>query len=125
MPPSDGLLSDRHLGREQRYPLQLAYCPECTLVQLVRTRPREELFGAEYLYFSSFSEDLLRHSKENAEELVARRRLNRDSLVVEPASNDGYLLKHFAGHGIPVLGIEPAPKQAEAARPTRIPTLPP
>ena len=115
MPKSDGLLGADGIGREPRYPLQVAFCPSCTLVQLLETPPADELFGAEYLYFSTFSDALLSHSRENAEELITRLGLDGDSLVVEPASNDGYMLKNFAAHAIPVLGIEPAPRQAEAA----------
>jgi nucleoside-diphosphate-sugar epimerase/SAM-dependent methyltransferase len=122
MPKSDGLVGENHRGREPSYPLRLAYCPECTLVQLLETPTPEEMFGAEYLYFSSFSPELLEHSRRNAEELIERLGLGPDSLVVEPASNDGYLLKNFASRGIPVLGVEPAPKQAEAARQANVPT---
>ena len=123
MPKSDGLVAEGKPGLEQRYPLQLGYCHECALVQLLETPPAQELFGADYLYFSSFSQDLLRHSEENASELIARLGLGADSLVVEPASNDGYMLKNFAERGIPVLGVEPAPRQAEAAREAGITTL--
>lgn len=122
MPKSDGLVGEDHRGREPRYPLRLAYCPECTLVQLLETPAPEEMFGSEYLYFSSFSPALLEHARDNAEELIARLGLGPDSLVVEPASNDGYLLKNFVRRGIPVLGVEPAPKQAEAARLANVPT---
>ena len=95
MPKSDGLVGEDHRGREPRYPLRLAYCPDCTLVQLLETPPPEELFGADYLYFSSFSPALLEHSRRNAEELIERLGLGPDSLVVEPASNDGYLLEEL------------------------------
>lgn len=124
MPRSDGLLDPSSLGRrEPRYPLRVGYCPECSLVQLLETPPPEELFGADYLYFSSFSEDLLRHSRENALELIAMRGLGAGNLVVELASNDGYMLQNFHEKGIGVLGIDPAPKQAEAARAKGIETL--
>ena len=123
MPKSDGLLPKDRIGQEPRYPLQLAFCTECALVQLLETSPPQDLFGAEYLYFSSFSQDLLAHSRRNAEELIERLGLREDSLVVEPASNDGYMLKNFAERGIAVLGVEPAPKQAKAARDTGVKTL--
>lgn len=117
MPRSDGLLDGVNLARrEQMRPLRVAFCEACSLVQLLETAPPQELFGADYLYFSSYSEDLLRHSRENAEDLVARYDLGRDSRVVEVASNDGYMLHNFLERGIPVLGIDPAPRQAEAAR---------
>ncbi len=122
MPKSDGLVSDGRRDREPRYPLRLAYCPECSLVQLLETPPPEELFGEAYLYFSSFSPALLDHARRNARELVERLGLGPDSLVVEPASNDGYMLKNFVEAGIPVLGVEPASKQAEAARQANVPT---
>jgi SAM-dependent methyltransferase len=122
MPKSDGLVSDGRHGREPRYPLRLAYCPDCTLVQLLETPPPDVLFGQDYLYFSSFSPALLDHSRRNALDLIERLGLGPDSLVVEPASNDGYLLKNFVEAGIPVMGVEPAPKQAEAARQAHVPT---
>jgi nucleoside-diphosphate-sugar epimerase/SAM-dependent methyltransferase len=123
MPKSDGLVADGTIGIEKRYPLQLGYCPSCTLVQLLEVPPAHELFGAGYLYFSSFSQDLLDHSRLNAEELIESLDLGPDSLVIEPASNDGYMLQNFATRGIPVVGVEPAPKQAEAARRAGVFTL--
>ncbi|MEL6997629.1 MAG: NAD-dependent epimerase/dehydratase family protein [Pseudomonadota bacterium] len=117
MPRSDGLIDTaRAPGRELRYPLLVGYCPDCTLVQLLETPSAAEMFNEDYLYFSSFSEDLLRHSTENALDLIDRCGLGSDDLVVELASNDGYMLKNFVEKGIQVLGIDPAPKQVEAAR---------
>jgi nucleoside-diphosphate-sugar epimerase/SAM-dependent methyltransferase len=123
MPKSDGLLAEHNLGQEARYPLQLAFCPQCTLTQLTHTPSPEELFGKDYLYFSSFSQALLDHSASNAAALTTRLGLGQDSFVVEIASNDGYMLRNFAQCEIPVLGIDPAPKQAETARAAGIPTL--
>lgn len=123
MPKSDGLLADGKIGLEPRYPLQLGYCPSCALVQLLDVPPASELFGPGYLYFSSYSQDLLEHARANAEELIAQLGLGPQSLVIEPASNDGYMLQNFAKHGISVLGVEPAPKQAEAARQAGVATL--
>jgi nucleoside-diphosphate-sugar epimerase/SAM-dependent methyltransferase len=123
MPKSDGLVADAAVGREQRYPLQLGYCPSCALVQLLETPPAEDMFGAGYLYFSSYSQDLLEHSRANASELVERLDLDDRSLVVELASNDGYMLRNFAERNIPVLGIDPAPRQGEVARRSGIETL--
>lgn len=124
MPRSDGLVSDAAKnGTERRYPLRVGFCPECTLVQILEAPPPEELFGEDYLYFSSFSEDLLTHSRNNAMELIERRGLGEGSLVVELASNDGYMLSNFKEHDVGVLGIEPAPKQAEASRALGIETL--
>jgi SAM-dependent methyltransferase len=92
-------------------------------VQITEEVPPEQLFVDNYLYFSSFSEDLLRHSGEHAERLIQERGLGPESLVVEVASNDGYLLRNFVDRGIPVLGIDPAPTQAVAAEEVGVPTL--
>lgn len=117
MPRSDGLLDPARLGeRESLVPLRLGYCPGCSLVQLLETRPPEEMFGADYLYFSSFSEDLLQHARENALELIEMRALGPQELVVEIASNDGYMLRNFKEAGVKVLGIDPAPQPARAAQ---------
>ena len=124
MPRSDGLLDESQLGgRESLVPLRLGYCPRCTLVQLLETRPPEEMFGDDYLYFSSFSEDLLKHSRDNALELIDRRGLGPDSLVVEIASNDGYMLQNFKEKDVPVLGIDPALRPATAAMEKGIETI--
>ncbi|MEO1346879.1 MAG: class I SAM-dependent methyltransferase [Pseudomonadota bacterium] len=124
MPRSDGLIEpSRADQRETLVPLRLGYCPSCTLVQLFETRPQEEMFGDEYLYFSSYSTDLLKHSRDHVLDLIDRRDLTGDSFVVEVASNDGYLLSNFVEQGVPVLGIDPAPKPAAAARERGIPTL--
>ena len=124
MPRSDGLLDEAALGRrESLVPLRLGYCPGCTLVQLLETRPPEEMFGDDYLYFSSFSEDLLKHSRDNALELIEKRGLGPDSLVVEIASNDGYMLQNFKEQGIAVLGIDPARQPAAAAQAKGIETI--
>jgi SAM-dependent methyltransferase len=124
MPPSDRLVTDEMLASEEepRFPLEVAFCPSCTLVQILKTAPPEMLFGTNYLYFSSFSKTLLEHSRANADELIDSRRLGKDSLVVELASNDGYMLKNFIARGVPVLGIDPAPGPAEAAQKAGVPT---
>jgi SAM-dependent methyltransferase len=124
MPPSDGLLTRDQLARpEEKFPLEVGFCQNCCLVQILETVPPEFLFGERYLYFSSFSKALLDHSRANAFDLIERRKLGSGSLVVELASNDGYLLKNFVEKGVPVLGIDPAGKQAEAARGVGVPTL--
>ena len=124
MPRSDGLLDPSILDRrESLVPLRLGYCPDCSLVQLLETRPAEEMFGDDYLYFSSFSEDLLKHSRENALELIEMRGLGADSLVAEIASNDGYMLQNFKEKGVPVLGIDPALQPATAAMEKGIETI--
>lgn len=124
MPRSDGLLDQSILDqKESLVPLRLGYCPDCSLVQLLETRPAEEMFGDDYLYFSSFSEDLLTHSRKNALELIEMRGLGADNLVVEIASNDGYMLQNFKEKGVPVLGVDPALQPATAAREKGIETV--
>ncbi|MEP6811352.1 MAG: class I SAM-dependent methyltransferase [Actinomycetota bacterium] len=124
MPLPDALLRREDLDKpEPRYPLDVAFCPSCSLVQILEEVPPQALFVDNYLYFSSFSEGLMRHSREHADRLIEAHALDEDSLVVEIASNDGYLLRNFAAAGIPVLGIDPAPDQAAAAEAAGVPTL--
>ena len=108
---------------EPRYPLDLVLCPSCSLVQITATVPPEELFS-DYAYFSSFSDGMLRHAHQIAGEMIRSRKLDSTSLVMEIASNDGYLLQYYQQADVPVLGVEPAANIAEVARRTRnIPTL--
>lgn len=107
---------------EPRFPLTAAFCPRCSLLQLLETVPPEVLFCQDYPYYSSFSPALLRHSRENALDLIDSRHLSGSSLVVEVASNDGYLLKNFVERGIPVLGIDPAEGPVRAANANGVPT---
>jgi SAM-dependent methyltransferase len=124
LPLSDGFLEARQLvDNEPRYPLDVAFCATCSLVQILETVPPEELFGADYPYFSSFTDTLLRHSEANVKERIAERKLGSGSLVVELASNDGYLLQYYKADGVPVLGIDPAPGPVAAARAKGIDTL--
>ena len=125
LPLPDALLREDELDApEQRFPLDVAFCSACSLVQIMEEVPPERLFVENYLYFSSFSEALLRHSREYAGRMIAERALGPDSLVVEVASNDGYLLRNFVEAGVPVLGIDPAPDQAQAAKAVGVPTIP-
>jgi hypothetical protein len=122
-PLANALLTREQLSEtEQTYDLDLVFCPWCSLVQITETVPPEKLFR-EYFYLSSFSETLLRHSEENAHELIQSRNLDRDSLVIEIASNDGYLLQYYKSNGVPVLGIEPARNIARTAEERGIPTV--
>jgi 2-polyprenyl-3-methyl-5-hydroxy-6-metoxy-1,4-benzoquinol methylase len=107
---------------EPFYPLHAFVCEKCYLVQLEELESPEKLFG-DYPYFSSYSESWLRHAQSYAKQMVDRFRLGRESLVVEVASNDGYLLQYFKAAGIHVLGIEPARNVAEAAEKMGIPTM--
>ena len=114
-PLANALLTREQLGEmEPTFDLDLVFCPSCSLVQITETVSPETLFR-DYFYLSSFSETMLRHSEENVRELIESRNLNRESLVVEIASNDGYLLQYYKHAGIPVLGIEPARNIAQTA----------
>ena len=106
---------------DARFPLDLVFCEECSLVQITETVAPEILFR-DYLYFSSFSDTFVSRARVLAERLVAERGLTAKSLVVEIASNDGYLLQHYVAAKIPVLGIEPAENVAAVAREKGIPT---
>ena len=123
IPLANSLLGAEQLEEpEARYPLEVVFCPACSLVQITATVAPELLFR-NYLYFSSFSATMLRHSQELAERLVRSRRLGAGSLAVEIASNDGYLLQYFVRAGIPVLGIEPALNIAGVAEQKGVPPL--
>lgn len=123
-PIANALLDADDLTKlEPRFPLQLAFCENCALVQVTETIPATVLFGRDYPYFSSFSPALLAHSREHVQSLLQERQLDERSLVVEVASNDGYLLQNFVAAGIPVLGIDPAKGPVRAARKRGIPTM--
>jgi len=123
-PLADVLLTEERLELpELTVPLSLVFCPNCTLLQITETVDPRILFSEDYPYFSSVSKSLLEHSRKNAEELIRSRKLDSNSLVIEPASNDGYMLRNFVDHGIPVLGIDPSKGPAEAALKIGIPTI--
>ena len=107
---------------ETFYPLHVRVCSSCLLVQLPAYVSGEEIFS-DYAYFSSYSDSWVAHAKRYADAMTDRLGLTPDSLVVEVASNDGYLLQHFVARGIPVLGVEPAANVAEAARARGITTV--
>lgn len=107
---------------EPKFPLRLAVCQSCWLLQITDLVPPVELFS-EYLYFSSFSDLMLRHAREACEGYLKEFGLNDQSLVVEVASNDGYLLQNFVKAKVPCLGIEPAANIARVAREKGIETL--
>ena len=123
-PLANALLTAEQLTQpEAVYPLELVFCPACALVQITETVPPEQLFR-EYFYLSSFSDTLLRHAEDIAGQIRSSRSLDANSLVIEIASNDGYLLQYYKRAGIPVLGIEPATNIARVAEEERgIPTL--
>ena len=122
-PLANNLLTNADLAKpEPKFPLRLAVCNSCWLLQITDLVPPVELFS-EYLYFSSFSDLMLRHAREAAESYIAGFGLNPQSLVVEIASNDGYLLQNFVKARIPCLGIEPAANIARVAREKGVETL--
>jgi SAM-dependent methyltransferase len=123
-PLADRLLTAEQLTKtEITAPLDLMFCPRCSLVQISVSVDPKILFCEDYPYFSSVSKALLEHSRRNALELIQDRRLGAGSLVVELASNDGYLLRNFAEKGIAVLGIDPAEGPASVAENAGIPTM--
>ncbi|MEM8722559.1 MAG: class I SAM-dependent methyltransferase [Cyanobacteria bacterium P01_G01_bin.39] len=108
-PLADNLLTKEQLDSpEYTAPLDLVFCPECGLVQITEIVPPEILFCQDYPYFSSVSQSLLKHFGDSARNLITTRNLDGNSLVIEAASNDGYMLKNFVDQDIPVLGIDPA-----------------
>ncbi len=121
---ADRMLRESQLDEhEPTFPLKVVFCPSCSLMQILETVDPTMLFDEDYPYFSSFSNYLLEHSKKNVLELIERRGLGSDSLVVELASNDGYLLKNYVDNGIPVLGIDPVPALCEAAEKIGVPSM--
>ncbi len=125
-PLANSLLTKEQLAdpkAEEKFPLDLAFCEGCSLLQITETVPPEKMFR-EYLYFSSFSDTMVKHAEAIATRLADDRKLGKDSLVLEIASNDGYLLQHYAKRGVTVLGIEPARNVAKVAVEERgIPTI--
>lgn len=108
------LAADELDQHELTYPLEVVFCPSCALVQITETVSPEELFR-NYLYFSSFSDTMLRHVETLVRSVLKMKQLGPDSRVVEIASNDGYLLQLYHAANIPVLGIEPAQNVARVA----------
>lgn len=115
-PLANNLLLPEDLAKpEPKFPLEVHVCPECWLMQITHIVPPVTLFS-DYVYFSSFSDHMLRHSREAALRYIEDKSLNVGSFVIEVASNDGYLLKNFVQAGVPCLGFEPAANIAEVAR---------
>ena len=107
---------------EPFYPLHVFACDQCHLVQLEALVPPEEIF-TEYAYFSAYSSSWVEHARRYVEMIRARLALGPDDFVIELASNDGYLLQHFLGSGVPVLGIDPAANVVKDAEERGVPTL--
>ncbi len=122
-PLANNLLAESDLEQEEpRFPLGIQVCESCWLVQLTHLVPPVDLFSS-YLYFSSYSDTMLRHAATAVETFTENLGLDPGSFVVEIASNDGYLLRNFVRAGIPCLGIEPAANIAEAARSVGVESL--
>jgi len=123
VPLANALVAANKLGEpDPTYPLELVFCESCSLVHLSESVPPEELFS-EYLYFSSFSDTLLEASQTLAHRLVEERGLSDQSLAIDIASNDGYLLRYYQEKGVPVLGIDPAENVVRAAEANGVPTV--
>lgn len=123
-PIANNLLNNpSHDTLDNHYPLHAMTCENCALVQLSESLPRETIFNPDYVYYSSTSTSWLKHSKLYAEGITKMLTLNQNDLVVEVASNDGYLLQFFQELGVSVLGIEPAIGVAKSAIKKGIPTI--
>ena len=123
LPLANNLLDADQVGQaEETYPLEVVMCPECALVQLTVSVPPEKMFS-EYAYLSSYAPGVVANAKELVERVVRERNLGPDNMVMEIASNDGYLLRGYVDAGIPVLGIDPARNIAEVAEERGVPTL--
>lgn len=118
-------LADLEAGTEIEplAPLTLAFCPDSALLQILETVEPSVLFHRDYPYFSSVSPSLVAHFAHSAKTIMAQQPLNSNSLVIEAASNDGYMLRNFVAQGIPVLGIDPAEAPAKAAQDAGVNTL--
>lgn len=122
-PPCELFLTAANLDSpEPTYPLHLRICRDCLLLQIPALITPQETF-TEYAYYSSYSDSYVQHAKTFVEAAVERLGLTSDSLVVEVASNDGYLLQHVRAAGVPCLGIEPSVNVGRAAREREVPTL--
>lgn len=123
MPLANALVAAEALGQpEARFPLALAFCSACRLAQITEPVSPEMLFR-DYAYFSSVSDAMVEHARGLVDQVIRRAGLDQASLVVELASNDGYLLQHYVARGVPVLGIEPARNIADVAEARGVPTI--
>ena len=122
-PLSNGYLAEKNIHiMEPFYPLEVYYCPNCSLVQLDEFETPDQIFSSDYAYFSSYSSSWLAHCRTYVGMMVKRFGYNKDSFVMEIASNDGYLLQYFKEQNIPVKGVEPAKSTADIAVAKGIPT---
>ncbi len=116
-PPSNAYVLKENINSEEKwFPLKVKICSECFLCQTEDYSSGEDLFTEDYAYFSSFSQTMLDHSKQYSLEMINNLNLDSNSLVVEVAANDGYLLQYFKEKNIPSIGVEPTKSTADAAR---------
>jgi len=121
-PLSNSYLKKNMIKNEKKIPLHALICTKCMLVQLEEFENPKKIFS-EYVYFSSYSKTWLKHAEEYVNKMTKKLNLNSNHLVIEIASNDGYLLQYFKKYKIPVLGIEPAKNIAKIAQKKKIPTI--
>jgi len=121
-PLSNSYLKKNMIKKEKKFPLHALICTKCLLVQLEEFESPKKIFS-DYAYFSSYSKTWLKHAEEYVKKMKKRFNLDSDNLVVEIASNDGYLLQYFKKYKIPVLGIEPAKNVSKIAEKRKIPTI--
>ena len=116
-PASNSFLTGEQLNEPETYfPLKVFTCPECFLVQIDEYKNSGDIFSQEYAYFSSYSSSWLAHAKDYTKKMINRFGINQNCLVIEIASNDGYLLQYFKDKNVPVLGVEPSKNTADVAR---------
>ena len=116
-PPSNSYLTQQKLtSPEKWYPLRVLVCSNCFLVQTEDFTEADELFDSEYAYFSSYSKSWLEHAESYTNKMTQQFQLNSESMVIEIASNDGYLLQFFKKNNIPCIGIEPTESTAKVAK---------
>ena len=115
-PASNSFLTKEQLNEpEAFYPLKVFICDNCFLVQVDEYKKSDAIFSSDYVYFSSYSKSWLKHASDYVDMMTERFGFNEDSLVIEVASNDGYLLQYFLAKGVKVMGIEPTANTAEVA----------
>ena len=123
-PISNDLVDVDELGLEDKeYPLEAFFCDKCYLVQIDKVKSEEKMFKEDYVYFSSTSKSWLKHSEDFAIDSISRFKLNSGSLVIEVASNDGYLLQYYKNKNIPCIGIEPTLSTAKVSSDKGIKTI--
>lgn len=115
-PPSNAMIRKDQIKKVEKYfPLKIFVCEKCWLVQVEELEKAEDIFNSDYTYFSSFSSSWLKHCENYVNQMIGRFGFNEKSLVVEIASNDGYLLQYFKHKKVPVIGIEPTENTASVA----------